>query len=180
MPTRVTLPNGRIILEDNGVISDGGHSFGYVVDVKPDLQVGQVEEHLFVASQDVADDLALINKYGITHVLNVSGIPNQTLKPGVNYCNVCILDLPEEQLSSHFPECFQFLDAGVREGSVLVHCNAGISRSVSIVVAYLMSRREKSLAEALDIVRTARPRAKPNEGFLKQLELFEKMCSQVK
>lgn len=172
------MPNGRVFYEeDNGVIVDSGKSFGFVVDTKPDLQVGQIEEKLFVGSQDVANDEQLIKRYGITHVLNVSGVRSQEM-PGLQYLHVSILDLPEESLSSHFPICFQFIDAAFVDGRVLVHCNAGISRSVSIVVAYLMSRHCQSLSEALKIVKTARPRARPNEGFLKQLQIFEASCLQ--
>ena len=170
--TRVTLPSGRIIHEQDGVEVDCGQSFGFVVDTKPDLQVGQVEESLFLASQDVANDVNLITQYGITHVLNVSGVPSQKLQ-GLDYLDVPILDLPEELLICHFPQCFAFIDKALKHGRVLVHCNAGISRSSSIVVAYLMNRRRLGLSETLKLIKTARPKAQPNGGFMKQLQMYE-------
>jgi len=59
----------------------------------------------------------------------------------------------------------------------LVHCAKGASRSVSVVIAYLMSRhsdRFKSFDEALSHIRTVRPQASPNIGFALELRKFER------
>lgn len=59
------------------------------------------------------------------------------------------------------------------EGTVFVHCHAGISRSVAVVVAYLMHMRQMSVQAALALVRSRRSMADPNAGFMHQLELYE-------
>lgn len=59
-------------------------------------------------------------------------------------------------------------------GTVLVHCQAGCSRSVALVAAYIMETRRCSRHEALDMIRARRSQAEPNEGFIEQLDLFEK------
>ena len=56
---------------------------------------------------------------------------------------------------------------------VLVHCRAGVSRSATLVIAYLMKRHGMSLDDALAHVRAKRPRIAPNEGFIQQLRAFE-------
>jgi len=59
----------------------------------------------------------------------------------------------------------------------LIHCARGASRSVSIVIAYLLSRHKsifKSFDEALQQVRKVRPVAMPNIGFSLALKRFEK------
>lgn len=170
--TRVTLPNGRVFQEEDGMTIESEKTHGFVVDNTPDLQLGQVEHGIYIASQDVANDPELIHKHAITHVLNVAGCPSEKL-PGLHYLDVYILDLPEEPLCHHFLPCFKFMDDALKTGCVLVHCNAGISRSPSIVVAYLMCRRQKSLSEALRQVKAARPKANPNVGFLQQLQKYE-------
>lgn len=55
----------------------------------------------------------------------------------------------------------------------LVHCVAGVSRSVTLVVAYIMTVTCRGWVESLAAVRAARPCAGPNLGFLRQLEEFE-------
>jgi len=86
-----------------------------------------------------------------------------------------VLDSPDTDLLMHFDECFSFIDEAISSGgNVLVHCFAGRSRSVTIVVAYLMKKHRMSLESALSLVRSKRPQVAPNEGFISQLENFEK------
>jgi hypothetical protein len=56
---------------------------------------------------------------------------------------------------------------------VLVHCASGVSRSVAIVVHYLMRKRGVSSSKALQCIRAVHPAAQPNQGFLRQLEALE-------
>lgn len=60
-----------------------------------------------------------------------------------------------------------------QEGVVLVHCNAGVSRSSSIVIGYLMFREGLSFSDAYDQVKLARPSIRPNPGFYQQLERYQ-------
>lgn len=62
---------------------------------------------------------------------------------------------------------------GKGEG-VLVHCLAGISRSVTVTVAYLMQTLHKSLDEAYDLVRAQKSNIAPNFNFMGQLLDFER------
>lgn len=54
------------------------------------------------------------------------------------------------------------------EGTVLVHCQAGCSRSVALVVAYVMATRGIGRDAALELIRARRSQAEPNEGFMEQ------------
>jgi protein-tyrosine phosphatase len=58
-------------------------------------------------------------------------------------------------------------------GHVLVHCAAGMSRSPTVVIAYLMKVHRKSLREAFAYVRSKRF-VSPNYGFMKQLSAYAK------
>lgn len=58
-------------------------------------------------------------------------------------------------------------------GVVLVHCNAGVSRSSSIVIGYLMLREELSFHDAYSQVKLARPSIRPNPGFYQQLQKYK-------
>lgn len=56
----------------------------------------------------------------------------------------------------------------------MVYCVAGVSRSASICIAYLMKYNKLSLLEAYNYVKLRRSRIKPNCGFFKQLIEYEK------
>lgn len=57
---------------------------------------------------------------------------------------------------------------------MLVHCLAGVSRSVTITVAYLMHKCSLSLNDAFNLVRSRKSNIAPNFHFMEQLHSFEK------
>ena len=65
-------------------------------------------------------------------------------------------------------------EARDKQEGVLVHCLAGISRSVTVTVAYLMNREKMSLNHAYDHVKRCKPNISPNFTFMGQLLEFEK------
>jgi protein-tyrosine phosphatase len=90
------------------------------------------------------------------------------------YLRIAVLDNYCDNIASYFDTSIAFIEkAKEHSQAVLVHCAQGISRSVTIAIAYLMKVEGMSLREAHDFVRAKRPVSKPNVGFLKQLSAFE-------
>jgi len=76
-------------------------------------------------------------------------------------------------MSQHFLAACEFIDRALRDGhSVLVHCQLGISRSSTLLLAFLMHSRQMGLAEAYTLLRSVRMVAKPKANFLRQLVKF--------
>ena len=80
-------------------------------------------------------------------------------------------DEENSNLIKYFKECIEFIE---NSGKVFVHCLAGISRSPTIVIAYLMWTKKMSFDDALKFVQSKRFIVYPNPGFREQLQLFEK------
>ncbi|CCD73846.1 Dual specificity protein phosphatase 19 [Caenorhabditis elegans] len=146
---------------------------GFIVDLEPDLVVGEALPDLLFGSQDVAADLPILENRKITHIVNVgTGIPNHFPKK-FEYLQIDILDLPETRIIDYFERVFEFIDkVRQNEGIVFIHCNAGISRSATFVVAYLMKNLKISCREAMDKCRETRS-IRPNTGFAQQLKEYE-------
>lgn len=70
----------------------------------------------------------------------------------------------------YFVSHVQVASAG---GKILVHCVAGISRSASLCIAYLMKHHEMTLLNAYNHIKERRPSIKPNCGFFRQLIDYE-------
>eukprot|EP00741_Cyanophora_paradoxa_P020300 tig00021244_g19594.t1 len=88
------------------------------------------------------------------------------------YAKVPIEDDPKAPIILYIEHAHDFVDAAIaRGGRVYVHCNAGISRSPTVVISYLMRRRGMTLKAAFEHVRARRPQAAPNAGF------FSFLCS---
>lgn len=72
-----------------------------------------------------------------------------------------------------FHEVIEFIEkAKEKNGRILVHCNQGISRSVSLVIAYLMFSKKLNYEESFKFVQSKRSIANPNIGFSIQLQNF--------
>lgn len=79
----------------------------------------------------------------------------------------------------YLSSCIRFIDESRHYGNVLVHCRQGVSRSASVVLAYLMKTKHLSYDEAFAFVKARRPRVSPNSSFSKQLRQFERrLCAE--
>ena len=58
---------------------------------------------------------------------------------------------------------------------VLVHCQAGMSRSAAVVLAYMCFSMGTSVEESLQVLKVTSPQACPNAGFMYQVALFSTM-----
>ncbi|XP_017780305.1 PREDICTED: dual specificity protein phosphatase 15 [Nicrophorus vespilloides] len=133
----------------------------------------QVLPGLYIGNYRDSKDSAQLNKYNITHILAVHDAARR-MHSDKHYLCVLASDSPDQNLTQYFPLCNDFIHAArLREGNVLIHCLAGMSRSVTVAVAYIMTCTNLSWKEALKVVRAGRAVANPNLGFQKQLQDFE-------
>ncbi|KJP89707.1 hypothetical protein AK88_00667 [Plasmodium fragile] len=87
-----------------------------------------------------------------------------------------ILDTFDENILNHVDRAHAFIDDVIKNNkNVLVHCVAGISRCSSIILSYISKKNGKSIAENFSTLKDRYPFAHPNEGFYRQLLLYEKM-----
>ena len=124
----------------------------------------------------------ILKMIGITHVLNTAYniTPNYQLfsDPTIKYKHILSDDDPNYNIRQHFEEGIAFIDECVASnGKIFVHCKGGKSRSVSIVIAYLMYRYHLSFPEAYSYVFSKRPVIKLNLGFIQQLIYYDNQLS---
>ncbi|KAL7097715.1 hypothetical protein ACP275_10G160800 [Erythranthe tilingii] len=92
---------------------------------------------------------------------------------------VPLRDMESENLLDYLDACLDFIEDSRKEGSVLVHCFAGVSRSAAIISAYLMKSERLSQEDAIESLRQSCESVCPNDGFLEQLKMFELMGFKV-
>ncbi|XP_040906303.1 dual specificity protein phosphatase 19-like isoform X2 [Toxotes jaculatrix] len=118
--TRVTTVTGRKLLERRSDGGEGeveqveeleeGSGCGFVEDKSLDLQVGVVRPFLLLASQDAAHDIDTLQRYKVSHVLNVAYGVNNLFPDQLVYKTLQILDLPDTDITSYLEECSYFID----------------------------------------------------------------------
>ena len=134
----------------------------------------RVARGLFLGSVAAAYNLSLLKQLGITHILTVCDCLPPKFPGEFQYKLVNVLDAPTANIRQHFKETHEFIATALqRGGTVLVHCFAGVSRSATVVLAYLMKQASLSLQEAIYRVRSKRPFINPNAGFMNQLRKYE-------
>lgn len=85
-----------------------------------------------------------------------------------------VADKSEQGLAKFFDEAHQFIDEARRKKcNILVHCLAGVSRSPTFAIAYLMRVNSLSLQDAFNLVKRCRPQIDPNLSFISQLMVYE-------
>jgi protein tyrosine phosphatase len=126
------------------------------------------------------DDLTLVNlnSFEITHILSViddfdySPIAKGSITRKVLY-------IPDDHFADiyqYFDECIDFIDEALKNnGKVLVHCALGVSRSPTVVMAYLMKKCGMEIGSAYSHLKSVRPKIHPINNFLKQLSVYELM-----
>jgi protein-tyrosine phosphatase len=143
----------------------------------------EVYPGIFVGDRHAAQKTDFLKRVGITHILNAAeGTRVRTVNTGkdyytssnIEYLGLELLDNETEVISQYLHPALQFIYKAVDidQGKVLVHCEMGISRSSTFVIAYLMWKEKMNLIEAVKKVREKRD-VRPNSGFLKQLVLYE-------
>lgn len=124
---------------------------------------------LFLGSFDASENAEALQKAGITHVFSTVGAPDNVFD-GIEYTYMDLLDVPRQDLTEAITFVVPYLN-NIRDsgGKVFIHCVAGISRSSSMIIAYLMLEYGMNYDEALAFVQAKRPIVYPNSGFEKQL-----------
>ncbi|KAJ7116011.1 protein-tyrosine phosphatase-like protein, partial [Mycena epipterygia] len=107
--------------------------------------------------------------HGITHVLSIGSTPAAIL-PKITYERLSLTDSPSSSISEVSSKANGIIVAAAKSGGkILVHCSAAVSRSPTVVAAYLMTHCDMSLREALGLLILARPAVCLNAGFLAHL-----------
>ncbi|GBP92245.1 Dual specificity protein phosphatase 9 [Eumeta japonica] len=138
----------------------------------------EILPNLFLGNSTNSEDCDALARHNIKYVLNVTpDLPNtfESAGGGIHYLKIPIADHWSQNLAVHFPQAIRFIDEAMsaRVG-VLVHCVAGVSRSVTVTLAYLMQRHRLSLCDAFELVRARKTDIAPNFHFMRQLHSFER------
>uniref|UniRef100_A0A3P9A041 Dual specificity protein phosphatase n=2 Tax=Esox lucius TaxID=8010 RepID=A0A3P9A041_ESOLU len=135
----------------------------------------EVWPNLYLGDMFMSHDKYGLWRLGITHVLNAAHGKvcckgsDDYYGTTVSYYGVPANDLPSFDLSAFFYPAAQFIHHALMSGGkVLVHCAVGVSRSATLVLAFLMIHHHYPLLAAVRLVQQKRW-IFPNRGFLKQL-----------
>ncbi|NXM23995.1 DS13B phosphatase, partial [Oxyruncus cristatus] len=142
-----------------------------------DNHVDQVWPNIYLGDAWAARSKTTLQSLNITHILNAADGP-YSINTGakyyedlqIEYYGVEAFDDPSFDLSIFFYDAANFIGQALNSsgGKVFVHCAMGVSRSATLVLAFLMIHENMTLVDALKTVGAHRDIC-PNSGFLSQL-----------
>uniref|UniRef100_A0A4W3IZL0 Dual specificity protein phosphatase 10 n=1 Tax=Callorhinchus milii TaxID=7868 RepID=A0A4W3IZL0_CALMI len=131
---------------------------------------------LFLGNEQDAQDLEKMQRMNIGYIINVTThLPLYHYDKGIfHYKRLPATDSNKQNLRQYFEEAFEFIEEAHQCGNgLLIHCQAGVSRSATIVIAYLMKHTRMTMTDAYKFVKGKRPIISPNLNFMGQLLEFE-------
>ena len=148
---------------------------------------------LYIGSLKSAYNPRVLKRFQITHIVNCCQVENafengleesfkfsklKDLTSLVNlklqqiqYLRICLPDTAEAEIDKHFVRAHLFINnaLAIENARILIHCQAGISRSSTIAISYLMLEHNLTLDQAYKTLINCRAIIRPNRGFQQKL-----------
>ena len=135
--------------------------------------IDKITDKIYLGDIEGFNDFDYFSKEKITHILSLIDVDiNIPEFYKIEHKIISIEDDENSNLIKYFKECIEYIE---KADKIFVHCMCGISRSPSIVIAYLMWKSHCSYYDAYFFVKNRRSFICPNEGFVKQLKIFENL-----
>jgi len=139
-------------------------------------QATEIVSRLYIADLYTATNPTLLRQLNATHIVSV--MPGEIDLPAwdpARHIQLSVEDMPFFEIVPYLQTAVYWISralASSPDARVVVHCFQGISRSSTIVAAYLIASRAMSVKQAIAYLKARRPIADPNFGFVSQLQEF--------
>lgn len=138
--------------------------------------LAQVLPNLYLSGEAFAQRRERLAEFSITHIVACGCHAHFPHDADLTYHEVHLKDSATARVSRLLDPVADFIATGLRaRGAVLVHCKAGICRSTTMIIGYLLKFRQDlapTVEAALAVVKHARPCANPRPEFVEALQAF--------
>jgi len=168
---------GSIIAKINSSNSLIIYSIEKMCEYKYVSEISIIKPNLYLSGIRAIDPQT-IKQLKIRNIINITETDEDPeVKKLLNtYLQIKVPDIPTTNLFPYFQETTEFIDNALkRNEGVLVHCQMGVSRSATLIIAYLMKKENLLKDAAFKIVSINRPIINPNAGFIKNLVDWENL-----
>jgi protein-tyrosine phosphatase len=156
------------------------HYRAAVENYTPVRELSRIVDGLYLGNWLDAKNKDSLVAAGIKYIVNATRDVLDFYPGDFTYYRIPISDHPAENIAQYLVPAADFIESALpyrtgtvletTRGNVFVHCHAGISRSASIVIAYLILKRHMSYEDAVALTRRGRGIIRPNPGFQRALE----------
>lgn len=134
----------------------------------------QIYKKLYLGNKKHSQDKSYLKKKGITSIIEISHKKQEIKFPkDFTYYQFIFNDKENVNLEDHLYPILKVLEEETKKGIVFIHCLKGVSRSASVVIAFLILKKGLTFEVAFDYVRSKRFCINPNSSFLNTLKSFK-------
>lgn len=138
------------------------------------FEIDEIIPNVFISDFASACETDKLQKIGITHIITVVIGIDEMYPKIFNYMIINICDRKHVQIYDYFDDSSNFIKKALdNNGKVLIHCQKGISRSATILCAYLIKYKNFTTDNAIKLLKEKRKCISPNIGFIEQLKKYE-------
>lgn len=137
--------------------------------------MSKITNRIFLGNFKDACDYDFISNNDIKLVINLAEEVPISYNLNIKHLHYFLKDVSSQIITdviySVYDHMVNFFKSS--DGNVLFHCYAGVSRSASVLIGFLMLYSNISLGDAYSFVKSRRRIIKPNIGFIRQLECLK-------
>ncbi len=154
---------------------------GYIFNFDKNNDISRITEHIYVGNLSTSTNKELLKINEIKNIICIMSQPAIYFNNEFNYLYIPAYNIPDFNLSFSFPISNTFINTAIQKNEkIFIHCIGGTSRSIALVLSYLMWKfPDNSLEEHLINIISKRESANPNIGFLEQLRNFNKTSRMI-
>ena len=130
-------------------------------------------DNLYLGDYRAADDIKMLNENNIKCIINCAFNCKNIFPKKIEYLNLNLKDEENFPLIESLEKSYNYIKSNSNK-NILVHCIHGKSRSVSVIIFYLMKEKKWNYEESLNYVKKIRDFAQPNKGFENELKNYYK------
>lgn len=144
--------------------------------------MSKISDNLWLGSLDDANNHEFIEKINPSLIISILDDGMKLTKwKDIEYYQIFVKDEEGENIGRYFERCHKLIYNIEQEGGIVfVHCGGGVSRSSTIVIAYIMRTKKIPMIQVKDFIFDCRSIISPNKSFEKQLKTYEKYCLSIK
>lgn len=133
----------------------------------------EINQNIFLGNIKSSTNASILKENNITHIINCASTDYPSTNSNISYFDIPISDDTTSSITPYLSKACEFIEKCIEQkGKVLVHCEEGISRSSSVIIAYLIFKEGISYREAFNKVSNICPKIQPNPTFKKELISF--------
>lgn len=143
-----------------------------------EFNANHIIDNIYIGDVYDAHNIDNLNQHNIKHVISAVTGFDDIYDNTINHLCLSLIDNEEQNIIHYFEITNHFIDKIIsknistsnKQEAILIHCICGVSRSTTILLAYLIKKYKYKPYEALEVVKKKRNIVNPNSNFMKQLD----------